>query len=126
MPSQFWGPWWLLIGLVGTRGSSIFLLGSLERYGCRFRVRERHQVDGIFNVHREYRDRTCDSLPCATVFKFYASQTIATVSMFLLAILENPEILHKSQTEIDRVVGSRLPTFEDRAQLPYGGFFDRN
>ena len=31
-----------------------------------------------------------------------------------------PEVLKKAQAEIDSVVGSqRLPTFEDREQLPY-------
>jgi cytochrome P450 len=31
-----------------------------------------------------------------------------------------PEVQHKAQEELDRVVGSsRLPTFEDRGNLPY-------
>lgn len=46
--------------------------------------------------------------------------TITTVSHFLLAMMDHPEVLKKAQQEIDAVVGQdRLPTFEDRASLPY-------
>jgi len=47
-----------------------------------------------------------------------------TTTLFLLIIMEYPEILAKAQREIDIIVGSdRLPTFEDRPSLPYGEFF---
>lgn len=37
-----------------------------------------------------------------------------------MAMLVNPESQRLAQEEIDRVVGNgRLPTFEDRASLPY-------
>lgn len=50
-------------------------------------------------------------------------QTVAVVSMFLLAILKNPEVLRKAQREVDEVVGpNRLPGFEDRDKLPYSRF----
>ncbi|KAG6808984.1 hypothetical protein H0H92_002091 [Tricholoma furcatifolium] len=46
--------------------------------------------------------------------------TMTTVSHFLLAMMAHPEVLAKAQNEIDTVVGSdRLPTFSDRANLPY-------
>ena len=39
---------------------------------------------------------------------------------FVLAMLLFPEAQAKAQQEIDAVVGpNRLPTFEDRANLPY-------
>lgn len=39
---------------------------------------------------------------------------------FFLAMLVYPEVKHKAQEEIDRVVGTdRLPTLEDRENLPY-------
>lgn len=39
---------------------------------------------------------------------------------FILAMLKYPEIQRRAQDEIDAVVGKdRLPTFEDREQLPY-------
>lgn len=48
-------------------------------------------------------------------------QTVATVSHFLLAMLQHPEVLTKAREEIDRVVGTeRLPNFNDREYLPYG------
>ncbi len=32
----------------------------------------------------------------------------------------HPDVMHKAQAQIDKVVGrSRLPTFSDRANLPY-------
>lgn len=46
--------------------------------------------------------------------------TITTISHFLLAMMNHPDALKKAQQEIDAVVGQdRLPTFEDRASLPY-------
>lgn len=37
-----------------------------------------------------------------------------------MAMLVNPECQGRAQREIDRAVGKdRLPTFEDRASLPY-------
>ena len=39
---------------------------------------------------------------------------------FILAMLKNPEVQRKAQEEIYSVVGNdRLPSFEDREQLPY-------
>jgi cytochrome P450 len=39
---------------------------------------------------------------------------------FFLAMTLFPEVQRKAQLEIDRVIGnSRLPGFEDRANLPY-------
>lgn len=39
-------------------------------------------------------------------------------------MIKHPEALAKAQKEIDSVVGSdRLPTFADRASLPYGLYF---
>ncbi len=31
----------------------------------------------------------------------------------------SPEVQKKAQAELDTVIGGRLPTFEDRPQLPY-------
>lgn len=39
---------------------------------------------------------------------------------FFLAMTRFPEVLRCAQEEVDRVVGKdRLPTFEDRGDLPY-------
>ncbi|EPT04818.1 hypothetical protein FOMPIDRAFT_1112479 [Fomitopsis schrenkii] len=46
--------------------------------------------------------------------------TMTVVSHFILAMILHPEVLARVQEEIDTVVGSgRLPTFSDRASLPY-------
>jgi hypothetical protein len=48
-------------------------------------------------------------------------QTITVFCHFLLAMVLHPEVLAKAQKEIDTVVGrDRLPTFSDRASLPFG------
>ena len=39
---------------------------------------------------------------------------------FFLMMIQHPEVAKKAQQEIERVVGTdRLPTFTDRASLPY-------
>lgn len=39
----------------------------------------------------------------------------------MLAMLLHPEVQRRAQAEIDAVVGAdRLPSFEDRAELPFG------
>jgi len=46
--------------------------------------------------------------------------TAATNASFVLAMTMHPEIQKKAQEELDRVIGpDRLPTWEDRSQLPY-------
>ncbi|KAJ6494054.1 cytochrome P450 [Mycena vitilis] len=46
--------------------------------------------------------------------------TITVFCHFLLAMVLHPEILAKAQKELDSVVGTdRLPTFSDRASLPF-------
>lgn len=47
-------------------------------------------------------------------------QTVSSMACFFLAMALFPEVQRKAKEEIDRVVGTdRLPTFADRAQLPY-------
>ena len=42
------------------------------------------------------------------------------MASFLLSMTVYPEVQRKCQAELDAVVGNdRLPTFEDRDQLPY-------
>ncbi|KAK0470749.1 cytochrome P450 [Armillaria novae-zelandiae] len=46
--------------------------------------------------------------------------TITTVMHFILAMILHPEVMDKARQEIDSVIGTeRLPTFADRASLPY-------
>ncbi|KAK0480062.1 cytochrome P450 [Armillaria novae-zelandiae] len=49
-----------------------------------------------------------------------ADTTVSTVLSTMLAFLLYPEVQAKAQAELDAVVGhTRLPNFDDRAQLPY-------
>ncbi|KAG1718759.1 cytochrome P450 [Suillus paluster] len=46
--------------------------------------------------------------------------TSASLMVFLLAMVLYPDVQRRAQVEIDSVIGrDRLPTFEDRASLPY-------
>lgn len=46
--------------------------------------------------------------------------TSATLLSFILAMVKNPKVLRKAQSEVDRVCGGlRSPTFEDMPDLPY-------
>ncbi|KAG7451643.1 cytochrome P450, partial [Guyanagaster necrorhizus] len=46
--------------------------------------------------------------------------TWSTIVVFLVNIIFHPEIVAKAQSELDTVVGpDRLPTFDDRQNLPY-------
>ncbi|KAI0761209.1 cytochrome P450, partial [Trametes elegans] len=62
------------------------------------------------------------------IVKFTATQVytggadtgFSTLASFILLMLENPDVQIRAQKEIDRVVGSdRLPSYEDREDLPY-------
>ncbi|KLO05954.1 CyP450 monooxygenase [Schizopora paradoxa] len=56
----------------------------------------------------------------ATVFIAGSDTSVAVLMNFVLAMLKFPEVQRLAQDEIDRVVGDdRLPSFEDREQLPY-------
>ncbi|KAJ2919362.1 hypothetical protein MD484_g1050, partial [Candolleomyces efflorescens] len=51
-----------------------------------------------------------------------AESTTSTLTTFILAMVLNPQALHKAQAELDEVVGhSRLPDEKDRPHLPYVG-----
>lgn len=55
-----------------------------------------------------------------TLFLAAADTTVSSVSSFFLAMTLFPEVQRRAQAEIDAVVGPDvLPTFEDRANLPY-------
>ncbi|KAK0201237.1 cytochrome P450 [Desarmillaria ectypa] len=56
----------------------------------------------------------------AQIYTAGADTLWATLLVFLVAMVLHPEVQEKAQAHIDAVVGSdRLPTFEDRASLPY-------
>jgi len=55
-----------------------------------------------------------------TLYLAGADTTYMTIITALFAMVKYPEVQKKAQDEIDRVVGyGRLPTFADRAKLPY-------
>ncbi|KAA1473738.1 cytochrome P450 [Dentipellis sp. KUC8613] len=57
---------------------------------------------------------------CAAAYAAGADTTLSALSSSILALLLHPHVQRRAQQEIDDVVGrQRLPTFEDRANLPY-------
>ncbi|KAF8581539.1 cytochrome P450 [Ramaria rubella] len=60
-----------------------------------------------------------------TAFSIYgggADTTVSAMSTFFLAMCTHPEVQAAGKAEIDRVIGNeRLPTIEDRDNLPYIG-----
>ena len=60
--------------------------------------------------------RVCDWNPLTITF----SQTVSAMHTFILAMTLYPDIQKRAQAEIDAVVGNgRLPSFEDRENLPF-------
>ncbi|EJD05111.1 cytochrome P450 [Fomitiporia mediterranea MF3/22] len=56
----------------------------------------------------------------ATVYNAGTHTTKATLTEFFLMMTLHPEVTKKAQEEIDRIVGTyRMPSFEDRKDLPY-------
>ncbi|KAF9223646.1 cytochrome P450 [Gyrodon lividus] len=59
---------------------------------------------------------------CASAYAAASETTFSTLSIFILAMLLNPDVQKCAQAEIDSVIGSdltRLPVWEDRSSLPY-------
>ncbi|KAF7424559.1 hypothetical protein PC9H_009866 [Pleurotus ostreatus] len=82
-----------------------FLSSMLEKFNGRALSQQERQ---------DLRDVT------AIMYGAGAETTTSVLGIFFMAMVVNPECQRLAQEEIDRVVGNeRLPTFEDRASLPY-------
>ncbi|PFH49608.1 hypothetical protein AMATHDRAFT_76109 [Amanita thiersii Skay4041] len=52
----------------------------------------------------------------------YGGESVSALTSFVLAMVLHPEVQIKAHQELDAVIGrGRLPTFDDRASLPYIG-----
>ncbi|KAF5354017.1 hypothetical protein D9756_007058 [Leucocoprinus leucothites] len=56
---------------------------------------------------------------CAVTLAGGADTTVSTIQSYFMAMSLYPEVQKKAQEELDRVLGSRLPEFNDRPNLPY-------
>ncbi|EKM77276.1 hypothetical protein AGABI1DRAFT_77728 [Agaricus bisporus var. burnettii JB137-S8] len=56
---------------------------------------------------------------CAVGFLGGSDTTVSTVTSFFMAMALYPNVQKKAQAELDQVLGSRLPEFNDRPSLPY-------
>jgi cytochrome P450 len=73
---------------------------------------------GTESVSRKKRHKV---LEARNINNFLAvHQTTSSITTFLLTMVLFPDVQKRVQAELDAVVGrKRLPTFEDRASLPY-------
>ncbi|KAK7058891.1 hypothetical protein VNI00_001515 [Paramarasmius palmivorus] len=55
----------------------------------------------------------------ATSYAAGADTVVSALSSLFLALILHPDVQKKAQSELDRVLGDRLPDFNDRQQLPY-------
>ncbi len=55
----------------------------------------------------------------AVAYAAGADTSVSTLTTFILAMTLHPEAQKRAQTELDAVVGDRLPTFADKDDLPY-------
>ncbi|KAF6793740.1 O-methylsterigmatocystin oxidoreductase [Colletotrichum sojae] len=77
---------------------------------------ERDNADGKLSAE----DEQAVIWTAASLYGAAADTTVITLTTFTLAMVKFPDVQRKAQAEIDRVVGTgRLPTFEDRENLPY-------
>ncbi|KAG2336895.1 cytochrome P450 [Suillus weaverae] len=102
-----------------------------------FRYAQQHMADNLLrgqssmvteNLRRlEKQDEASKSMfetalkgASATAVAASYETTTSTLMVFTLAMLLYPDVQKRAQAEIDLVIGSdRLPTFEERASLPY-------
>ncbi|PPQ74384.1 hypothetical protein CVT24_000838 [Panaeolus cyanescens] len=60
------------------------------------------------------------SYAAAAPFNAGVGTSLASIEVFLMAMLHHPHVMKKAQEEIDRVVGPNvLPEFDDAPRLPY-------
>ncbi|KAI0748083.1 cytochrome P450 [Daedaleopsis nitida] len=65
-------------------------------------------------------DTNAAMVAAGTLYAAGIDTTVSAIRIFWLMMALHPEIQRKAQDEIDKVVGtSRLPTMEDRENLPY-------
>ncbi|KZT56626.1 cytochrome P450 [Calocera cornea HHB12733] len=63
--------------------------------------------------------QTSKAWTSGVVFSAGQDTTATALRFFALAMLLHPEVMLKAQTELDVVVGDRMPTFEDKEKLLY-------
>ncbi|KAL8928315.1 MAG: hypothetical protein Q9172_000999 [Xanthocarpia lactea] len=74
----------------------------------------------VNNVELDPTDEEAIKWTAVSLYAAGSDSTVAIMQSVICALLIFPEVVHKAQEEIDRVIGTdRLPTFEDRKKLPY-------
>ncbi|KAG2062784.1 cytochrome P450, partial [Suillus decipiens] len=94
-----------------------------------FRYVQQHMADSSFvaqssmvaeNLRRMEMQEEASKAVLENALKKAATSAIGALMVFALAMVLYPDVQKRAQAEIDSVVGrDRLPTFEDRASLPY-------
>ncbi|KAL8774150.1 MAG: hypothetical protein Q9209_001258 [Squamulea sp. 1 TL-2023] len=72
------------------------------------------------NIDLDTTDEEAIKWTAVSLYAAGSDSTVAIMQSVICALLIFPEVVQKAHDEIDRVVGTdRLPTFEDRKNLPY-------
>lgn len=73
-------------------------------------------IQDIENAEQEYHLK----MAAASLYSGGADTTVSAITTFFLAMTLYPEVQKRAQQELDAVLGAgRLPTLDDREQLPY-------
>ncbi|CAL1711055.1 unnamed protein product [Somion occarium] len=83
---------------------------------CSMLLEDIRSKDHVIDPQRDFDIRwTANSMYSASL-----DTTITGIQHFILLMLLHPEVLQKAQKEMEKVIDqNRLPTFSDRADLPY-------
>ncbi|KZT39057.1 cytochrome P450 [Sistotremastrum suecicum HHB10207 ss-3] len=77
-------------------------------------IEENTAPDGTIGHEKEI------SAATSVIYIAGADTTVSTIDTFIVAMLTYPEIQKRAQKDLDNLLhGERLPTFEDRDQLPF-------
>ncbi|KAF9545988.1 cytochrome P450 [Agrocybe pediades] len=75
-------------------------------------------LEGLPESERDYHQSLVKD-NAAQVFEAAAETTLAALQFFFAAMLCYPEVQKKAQSELDRVLGGRLPEYTDEEHTPY-------
>ncbi|KID64148.1 Cytochrome P450 monooxygenase CLM2 [Metarhizium brunneum] len=113
---------WYAINDFVTRVPYLFVRQQMVQGNHRLSLVSNFLSDGMEKDGGENIDPDTENTIMAVAGQIYgaaADTTISVLSAFVLAMVMFPEVQHKAQKEIDTMIGSRLPEFQDRECLPY-------
>ena len=104
----------------GCRESQTFILIRNPREICRRRTWRYSEIYCGYFIRRRCGYGGWNNVNISFELPNPSDKTVSSIATFILAMVLYPDVLHRAQQEIDRVIGNdRLPSFKDRDNLPY-------